>query len=95
MTTQDMTIVQEAAMMMIGDAGVMRKGELIANLEAHMTTAERGKQFFTVREAVKALIDSGKLVCIEYTLAAGAAPRHLILMPGVKLRVPLLADAVA
>jgi hypothetical protein len=52
-------IIKEAALMMLADLVVMRRGELVAALESHMTTTERGRHFFEVREAINELIADG------------------------------------
>jgi len=51
--------IKEAALMMLSDAVVMRRGELVAELESHMTTFERGRHFFEVREAINELVADG------------------------------------
>lgn len=51
--------IKEAALMMLADEVVMRRGELVAALESHMTATEKGKHFFDVREAINELVACG------------------------------------
>lgn len=75
--------IKDAALMLLGDVGVMRKGELISELEKHMTTTERGKHFFEVREAVAELVAEEKVKLLEYTMGIGGAARKLVALPNV------------
>lgn len=57
--------IKSAAMLMI-DGLPYRYGEFLAQLQAHMSTMERGKMFFDIRLAVQELVDEGKLVIVEF-----------------------------
>jgi hypothetical protein len=52
-------IIKVAALEMLSGSMVMRKGELIGELERHMTATERGKHFFEVRESINELVFDG------------------------------------
>ncbi|MGY6258869.1 hypothetical protein ACXIVK_36080 [Paraburkholderia caledonica] len=79
------TTIKEATRLMLADIPVMRHGELIFSLEAHMTPAERGRHFFDVREAINELIDAGELCVFQVAATTGATVR-LVAMSGSQLQ---------
>lgn len=81
--------IQAAALMLMAEHGVMRKSDLVVQLEAHMTSTEREENFFNVREAVKQLVESGQLLSIGYTIGPASGVQYLIALPGLKIRVPV------
>lgn len=67
--------IKNAALILLDDVLVMRRGDLYAQLEHHMTTRERGKCFYVVRDAVAELVADGfinvqvvKVGCRQCTL---------------------------
>lgn len=77
--------IKDAAMMMIEEMGVMQRGALISDLQEHMTSAERGKMFFEVREAVAELIEENKLIKISFFYGLGH--RELIALPHTQFSI--------
>lgn len=59
------TSIKTVAMLLI-DGLPYRYGEFLADLQAQMSTTERGKMFFDVRLAVQELIDEGKLIVLDF-----------------------------
>jgi hypothetical protein len=51
--------IKRAALILLDDSLVMRRGELYAQLEHHMTAQERGKCFYQVRDTVAELVADG------------------------------------
>ncbi|MDN0082390.1 hypothetical protein QU487_06435 [Crenobacter sp. SG2305] len=77
--------IKKAALMLLEDLGVMRKGELIAGLEAHMTATERGKHFFEVREAVAELVAAGRVKLVEFRHGEKGTTHKLVTLPQLVL----------
>jgi len=64
--------------MMLSDLVVMRRGELVAELESHMTAIERGKHFFEVRDAINELVTDGLIK--SQVFAVGFREQHILII---------------
>lgn len=84
------TCIKTSAMLLI-DGLPYRYGEFLADLQAQMSTMERGKMFFDVRLAVQELIEEGKLVVLDFETPGRSG--KLIAPAGFKLNVaPTMPD---
>lgn len=72
--------IKEAALMLLSDLVVMRRGELVAALESHMTATERGKYFFDVREAINELVAEGLIK--DQVITAGLREQKILICTG-------------
>lgn len=70
--------IKEAALMLLSDLVVMRRGELVTALESHMTATEQGKHFFNVRDAINELIADGLIK--RQVVSAGSQEQVILIM---------------
>jgi hypothetical protein len=76
--------IKDAALMMAQDICVISRGELIANLQSHMSVREQGKFFVETREAIAEMIADGTLKTTVAKRASGQV-QHLLMLPDVVL----------
>ncbi|MEZ6936864.1 hypothetical protein [Aeromonas sp. S19(2024)] len=85
MSTAAKKTIKEAIVMMLEDLFVMRQGELIHQLEQHMTASERGLHFFEVREAVAEMVNDGALKQFELGDGISNVTVKMLTLPQMKV----------
>lgn len=64
-------LVKDAIRLLMADRPIQRKGDVIVQIENHMTSTERGKHFFEVRQALSELLARGELIVFTATAPSG------------------------
>jgi hypothetical protein len=85
MNTAEKNTIKEAILMMMKDLFVMRQGELIHQIEQHMTASEQDLHFFEVREAVAEMVNDGSLKQFELGDGTSSVTVKMLALPQMKV----------